>query len=175
MSFQLYLFMWPSTPILMTKFASMAYQTPLKIPTFNLLPNIQLKWLELSANGGTSRTLPPGALFGHKDIYAGLTDTTNAFCARIAFPELTYALTGGTVNLYTLGWEARWGVGQAEISWFHVKIVTTLHWREAFDRRERFRSFHWVRWRCESLLEGWGLITLKVGGWEWRHGGSIDR
>lgn len=80
----------------------MAYQTPMTIAAFNPLPNIQLKWLEFSANGRTSRTLPPSTLLGHQNINTSLADAAYAFRTRITFSQLAYALTGGTVYLYTL-------------------------------------------------------------------------
>jgi hypothetical protein len=78
----------------------------IETPTFNLLPNIQLKWFELPANGSTSRTLPPSALLGHEHIYASLADTAYAFRTGITLSQLAYALTSCTVYLYTLGREA---------------------------------------------------------------------
>lgn len=120
--------------------------------------NIQLKRLKPSPNSSTTRTLPPRPLLCHKHIHTRLADPTNALGARIALLQQAHALTRRAIDLYTLRREAGRRIREAPI--VNVEHVPAL---SALDGGKGFRCVGHVGGRGEGLLEGRGLVALKVG------------
>lgn len=121
-------------------------------PSCSPSSHFQLKGLEPSANRGTARALPTGAVLGHEDLDAGRAEAANAFRAGVGALELRHALAGGAVNMNDGGRGIGWR-RIVEPARCHVEVVAAL------DRREGICAVRVGRRGREGLLQRRRLVA----------------